>query len=360
MPRLPRSLVAKAWRQDPLLPLLLRPCRDLGSARCELRWLKEHAAKVIKTASNKTHKSVLHQLCKQRARGKPLQYLIGSEYFGPIEIACRPGVLIPRPETAASVTYLIEQFCHKKSADLTENLKVLDLCSGTGCISLLFAHLFPFDQTKVSDLQVVGVDISKTALSLANLNRQKLMDLEPTTTSTSARRAEVEFILGDLRSDDSSRTGYSDLMEFLRLEGPVWDIIISNPPYISPKAFNTDTTRSVRNFEPRLALVPQISQQGLSDEEHGDVFYPQLLEIAEHVSSKILLMEVADMAQAERIAKVAKSWSKWDGVEIWCDEPAFDGHQKCSEVVEGVQVRGRGDGRSVFCWRGDAKIWLGK
>jgi methylase of polypeptide subunit release factors len=100
MPRLPRSLLATAWKEDNLLPLLLKPCRDLNSARRELRWLKEHAIKLAnKQESQITFqewKPLLKSLCRERSRGKPLQYLLGSEFFGPIEVACKPGVLIPR------------------------------------------------------------------------------------------------------------------------------------------------------------------------------------------------------------------------------------------------------------------------
>jgi methylase of polypeptide subunit release factors len=102
MPRLSRLLLATAWKEDTLLPLLLRSCRDLESARRELRWLKEHAIKIT-TKRNvegdfSRWQKVLDRLCVERSRGRPLQYLLGSEFFGPIEIACKPGVLIPRWE----------------------------------------------------------------------------------------------------------------------------------------------------------------------------------------------------------------------------------------------------------------------
>ena len=88
MPRLPNSLIREAYKQNPLLVPILKSCRDLESARNELRWLTEHVGSA--------KSSELAQLARQRGRGVPLQYILGSEWFGDLEIKCRPGVLIPR------------------------------------------------------------------------------------------------------------------------------------------------------------------------------------------------------------------------------------------------------------------------
>jgi methylase of polypeptide subunit release factors len=100
MPRIPTALLRKAQIIDPLLPALLAPCRDIHTAKNELRWLREHAEHIAKTRRVKgnalARDALLRQLVKQRATGKPLQYLLGTEYFGDLEIRCRPGVLIPR------------------------------------------------------------------------------------------------------------------------------------------------------------------------------------------------------------------------------------------------------------------------
>lgn len=100
MPRIPTALLRKARTIDPLLPNLLAPCRDLDTAQNELRWLREHVEKVAKARRAKgdmlAKGALLRQLVDQRTRGKPLQYLLGTEFFGDLEIKCRPGVLIPR------------------------------------------------------------------------------------------------------------------------------------------------------------------------------------------------------------------------------------------------------------------------
>lgn len=121
MPRLSSSLLRHARHLHPLLPSLLRPCRDLASARNELRWLLEHAI----SSSNEKHArhgspQRLRQLVRQRGRGKPLQYILGSQPFGDLGILCRAGVLIPR-----SVAYVIlplhMAYAHQLGIDPRQN-----------------------------------------------------------------------------------------------------------------------------------------------------------------------------------------------------------------------------------------------
>lgn len=100
MPRLHPRVLLQAHKSDPLLPLVLRATRDLISAKNELRWLKDFVAEPQRNAGNIINdwatRRKLRQLCVERAKGKPLQYIMGTEYFGDLEIACKPGVLIPR------------------------------------------------------------------------------------------------------------------------------------------------------------------------------------------------------------------------------------------------------------------------
>lgn len=100
MPRIPNWLVRKAHSIDPLLPALLSPCRSLQAAQSELQWLREHVERVAEGRRSRgdilAKGSLLSQLVSERASGKPLQYILGTEYFGDLEIRCRRGVLIPR------------------------------------------------------------------------------------------------------------------------------------------------------------------------------------------------------------------------------------------------------------------------
>lgn len=94
---------------NPLLVPLLRTCRDLPSARNELRWIREHVDDVVEARHEAVHskkhskgseqamrQALTKKLCHDRGHGKPLQYVLGTEWFSDLEIACEPGVLIPR------------------------------------------------------------------------------------------------------------------------------------------------------------------------------------------------------------------------------------------------------------------------
>lgn len=99
MPRLHPRMLHHARKIDPLLPLVLQATRDLGSAKHELRWLKEYVSSSQRQEKGSAKKDCdrrLRKACLDRARGKPLQYILGSEYFGDLEILCSKGVLIPR------------------------------------------------------------------------------------------------------------------------------------------------------------------------------------------------------------------------------------------------------------------------
>lgn len=100
MPRISTAALRKAYAIDPLLPRLLPPCRDLRAAQNELRWLRDHVNRVAEARRAQgdvvSKSAFLRDLVRQRTRGRPLQYLLGTEFFGDLEIRCRPGVLIPR------------------------------------------------------------------------------------------------------------------------------------------------------------------------------------------------------------------------------------------------------------------------
>lgn len=96
MPRLPPSLFRKAVAFGPNVSRLLPVCRDIASAQNELRWLDEHATHLVRKGQHVDRKTCLGRLVRRRAQGEPLQYILGSEYFGDLEIQCRTGVLIPR------------------------------------------------------------------------------------------------------------------------------------------------------------------------------------------------------------------------------------------------------------------------
>ncbi|KAF1926727.1 S-adenosyl-L-methionine-dependent methyltransferase [Didymella exigua CBS 183.55] len=359
MPRVPTALLRKARTIDLFLPALLAPCRDLHTAQNELRWLREHVEKVARARRAKgdtlAKGALLGQLVGERAKGKPLQYILGSEYFGSLEIKCRPGVLIPRPDTAASITHLANLV--RNAQDLPNEVRVLDLCTGTGCIPILFRHEFAAKRKDV-DLRIIGIDISHESISLAHHN------LRNNEIGNERRNGMTSFAKADVLADpfDNLTPGaplpVKNLLNHNKWS-PFWDILISNPPYISPSAYWRTTMRSVRKFEPKLALVPP-PRAKFDDTQQGDMFYPRLLKIAEEIEAKIVLLEVADLEQALRVARHAQKLDVFDGIEIWRDNPDTSTSPGQPTSEDGFQIHGDGNGRSVVCWRGVGGLWLGK
>jgi hypothetical protein len=205
------------------------------------------------------------------------------------------------------------------------------------------------------DLRFLGVDISNKALDLAKHNLQRLRKMRQLQDT-----GKLDFIQADVLvcPFGEQTRGVLSLTAALNwaLQPSFWDILISNPPYISPAAFWETTTRSVRGFEPKLALVPpQGAEQ--TDKEQGDRFYPRLLNIARDVEAKVVLLEVADIEQALRVAQHAQDLDIFDGVEIWREQPDATTDV---ETEDGFAILGQGNARSVLCWRGPGTSWLGK
>ncbi|CZT20019.1 uncharacterized protein RCC_05876 [Ramularia collo-cygni] len=362
MPRInPKDILRARSSANKALLSLLPVCRDLRSARNEVKWMTEHAldiARRLDGAEPVQHAHILSNYVQRRAGGEPLQYILGSEYFGELEIKCRPGVLIPRQETAASVTHLA-RLLHKSASPL----KVLDLCTGTGCIPLLFHNVFYSSRAAKGSsppaLDILGVDISSVALSLAreNLVHQIASQAQKQATSQEQTRSlhRIGFVQADVSQTEKSLLPALARVSHLDEEDlpPSFDILISNPPYISPSA---RLPRSVRLYEPELALIP--SSPSSSKLVRGDEFYPALLNAADLVNAKILLFEVGDLEQAKRVAGMAIRKGAWDTVEIWRDDPSHDAEEVLEIAGERVQVRGEGNGRSVVAFRGDGNGWI--
>ena len=182
--------------------------------------------------TGKTHEQVIaqrdmyvgEQMCAQMdaavqrlMNDEPLPYVLGKwEFFG-LELIVTPDVLIPRDDTCAVASLAIEQ-----SLFLDSKPRILDLCTGSGCIGLAIA-------SRVKDAKVTLADISQEALNVAKQN----IVLHHLTGRVSCVRAnaleEAPAFLGK------------------------FDLIVSNPPYISSRDM-LELPHSVAGFEPRLAL----------------------------------------------------------------------------------------------------------
>jgi len=151
-------------------------------------------------------------LLRRRFAGEPIAYMTGIREFWSMPLKVTPDVLIPRPETEL----LVEKALLRLPDD--EDLRVLDLGSGSGAVSLAIAKERP-------RAHVVGVDISRAALDVALLNA-KLQKL-----------ANVEF-----RDSDW----------FDAVRGEKFHVVVGNPPYVAED--DPHLSRGDALFEPRLAL----------------------------------------------------------------------------------------------------------
>ncbi|KAH6892253.1 S-adenosyl-L-methionine-dependent methyltransferase [Thelonectria olida] len=348
MPRLAPSLFRQAKRESPHLATLLPACRDIGSARNELRWLQSH---IDENFSSRKPRH-LERLVRQRGKGVPLQYVLGSQPFGALDIKCKEGVLIPRPETEAYTCFLIDLIksggllCSR--AELKENeLKIIDFCTGTGCIPLL---LFSSLQRLVKNLTVQGVDISPTAIQLAKENITRNIKLGNTSKPTVDK--DIQIIKADVFSD-------SDIQQLANSRS---DVLISNPPYISQDVWNSGRGQlgySVRKYEPRLALIPDGELPRPAWCDPADVFYSRLLDVAALLAPKVILFEIGDESQARRVLQLyfRHKVASLSHVELWRDcpdlEPAEDEETRIEVATQDgvknvVLVRGGGLLRSIF------------
>ena len=152
-------------------------------------------------------------------RCEPLQYVLGEAWFLGRRFKLTPAVLIPRPETEEMVDMALRK-AGNLSRDAGRPLRVLDLCTGSGCIAWSMALGLP-------QSEVTGLDISPEALSVAS--SQFDGDNRP------------RFVLSDVLDPDCLK----DVGRF--------DIFLSNPPYVreSEKAL---MSRNVLDWEPGLAL----------------------------------------------------------------------------------------------------------
>jgi release factor glutamine methyltransferase len=153
-------------------------------------------------------RNYVHRLKKN----EPFQYIHEKTTFFGLELKCDKRALIPRPETEELVAWAVEFGPYKTIADL---------CTGSGCIALGLKSIF-------SESNVIGLDISMDALSLAQEN-SKLNNLN------------VDFIHADILNINDN------------LLNKKYDCIVSNPPYI-PSNERETMAENVLNFEPEISL----------------------------------------------------------------------------------------------------------
>jgi len=179
---------------------------------------------------------VYREAIRRRGLRIPLQYIVGNvEFFG-LKLIVNENVLIPRPETELLVEKIINESVKSTS------LKILDIGVGSGNISLSILKNLP-------NTNVVAIDISQIALEVAKQNAE-----------LNSLQDRIELKHFDIMKDDLNILGK-------------FDLIVSNPPYVSENDFES-LEPELKVHEPRIALT---------DNSNGISFYKRIIEVSDQI-----------------------------------------------------------------------------
>ena len=203
----------------------------------------------------------LDSMFAQLFQNKPVQYIIGETYFYNDKFLTPPGVFIPRPESELLVDYAVEFLSKSK-----DNLKIIDFCTGSGCILLSIAKKFPKHE-------YIGLDKSELAIKTAEKNRKSL------------GLKNVQFFNQDIFEYNQSKA----------------DLLLCNPPYLAKHEIDS-LEQSVRDYDPLSALT---------DFKNGTSFYKYLISNFNKLVKKngIMLLEIPFSAVTDDIILINKNFN---------------------------------------------------
>lgn len=219
----------------------------------------------------------------KRAGRIPLQQLTGEQDFMGLTFTVNENVLIPRQDTEILVEEVLKE--------LHDGMRILDMCTGSGCILLSLLHYS-------NDCEGLGVDLSAEALEVAGRNVLKVL--------TPEKAEHAHFLQSDL---------------FEKVEGK-FEIIVSNPPYIASAEVDR-LMPEVRDHEPRMAL---------DGTEDGLEFYRRIIAEAGQylVSSGMLFFEIG-YDQGQAVSELMRT-------EGYCDVQVVQDYAGLDRVVFGTYV----------------------
>ena len=244
--------------------------------------LKKDNTYIISNGKNKLsddEESILNKYVNKLKNGYPLQYITNNQEFMGLNFYVDENVLIPQPDTEvlveSAIKYITEITVNKKIS--INNIKLLDLCTGSGAIAISLKKYIP-------QIKVYASDISEKALEISKINANN-------------NNVEINFIKSDMFKNINEK----------------FDIIVSNPPYIKTSEISK-LSKDVQN-EPVLAL---------DGGEDGLKFYRLISEqINDYLKSDGILMMEIGFDQANQVksifknAKIIKENAKNDRVVIW-------------------------------------------
>jgi release factor glutamine methyltransferase len=217
----------------------------------------------------------------RRGKYEPLQYIIGKvEFFG-LQFKVNSNVLIPRPETEILVEEVIKEYKDKV------NLRILDIGTGSGNIPIALSK-------NLTDAEITSIDVSSKALDVAKENA-----------ISNGVESKINFILSDINHFTHDTTPF--------------DLIISNPPYISADEYST-LQKEITDYEPSIALT---------DSNDGLEFYRTIASKSNSLlkSSGKIFLETGQ-GQFEDVRKILQNY-QFHNIEIVKD------YQQIERVISG-------------------------
>lgn len=213
----------------------------------------------------------LDSMRKRRESGEPVQYICGFTEFMGHRIEVGPEVLVPRPETEVLGDAIVQQL--KVSA--CQELHILDVGTGSGCIPIALCKAFP-------QAHAVGIDVSFQALAYARRNA-----------SINGVASQIDFI-------------DRDMFWFMDAEGARFDVVVSNPPYIA--------TAQLPHLPREVLFEPEIALDGGPDGLH---FYRFIVPTARRVlrPEGLLALEFGD-GQEKELQNLLAITGGWDKIQV--------------------------------------------
>ena len=217
-----------------------------------------HIKDIPLSAKDITH---LDSMFAQLFQNKPVQYITGETYFYNDKFLTPHGVFIPRPETELLVDCAAEFLSKSK-----DNLKIIDFCTGSGCILLSIAKKFP-------NHEYIGLDKSQLAIKTAKKNRESL------------GLKNVQFFNQDIFKFNQSKA----------------DLLLCNPPYLAKHEIDS-LEQSVRDYDPLSALT---------DFKNGTSFYKHLISNFNKLVKKngIMLLEIPFSVVTDDIISINENFN---------------------------------------------------
>ena len=240
-------------------------------------YLLEHVTGITKASYYMEPEHPMHdqeereylELIRKRSTRIPLQHLTGVQEFMGLEFLVNEHVLIPRQDTEVLVETALDVCKQEQMGEI----RLLDMCTGSGCLAILLAEKFP-------QAEVDAVDISSEALEVAEIN------------------------IADYELENRVYPIQSDLFE--NLQNTKYDLIISNPPYVTESSM--EGLPQEYRYEPSLALV--------AGADGMDIIDRLLKEVKAHLNDNgVLIVELGDGAEnfKERFPNIEVTWLPTSG-----------------------------------------------